>query len=223
MIQHLALALVIWQGSANTLTEQEIRDGWTLLFDGATFKGWHNFKSDSIGAGWKIVDGAMKVVDPENAGDLVRQGSFDWFELKIDFNVSKGGNSGIMFHVTDSGEATWHSGPEIQIYDHPQQEGVETTGFLYQLYKPAKGIEASKPAGEWNSLLLHIAKDKCWTELNGVRLYEFVYGSDDFWARVAKSKFAKYPGFAKSGKGSIALQGDHGVVSFRNVKIRRIE
>lgn len=222
MIQHLALALALCQSPANTLTDQERKDGWMLLFDGATTKGWHNFKANSVGQGWQIVEGTLKVADPAKAGDLVSEGVFDWFELKIDFNVTKGGNSGIMFRVTDSGEATWHSGPEIQIYDHPQQEGVETTGYLYQLYKPAKGVEASKPAGEWNSLLLHIGKDKCWTELNGVRLYEFVYGSEDFWARVAKSKFAKYPGFAKAESGSIALQGDHGVVSFRNIKIRRL-
>lgn len=223
MIQHLALALALSQSPANTLTDAERRDGWMLLFDGVSTKGWHNFKSNGIGPGWKVVDGTLMVADPSKAGDLVHEGSFDWFELKIDFNVTKGGNSGVMFRVTNSGEATWHTGPEVQIYDHPQQDGVETTGYLYQLYKPAKGVDASKPAGEWNTFHIRIGKQKCWTELNGVRLYEFVYGSEDFWARVAKSKFAKYPEFAKASSGAIALQGDHGIVNFRNIKIRRIE
>lgn len=48
-------------------------------------------------------------------------------------------------------------------------------------------------------------------------------GSDDFKERVAKSKFGKMPGFAKSGSGAIALQGDHGEVAFRNVKIRPLD
>jgi hypothetical protein len=56
-----------------------------------------------------------------------------------------------------------------------------------------------------------------------VKYYEYVYGSEDFWARVAKSKFSAYPYFAKAPSGMIALQGDHGVVSFRNIKIRRIK
>jgi hypothetical protein len=68
-----------------------------------------------------------------------------------------------------------------------------------------------------------IAPNKCFTEINGQRYYEFVYGSEDFWSRVKKSKFAEFPNFAKLPTGRIAIQGDHGVVSFRNMKIRPIK
>ena len=59
-------------------------------------------------------------------------------------------------------------------------------------------------------------------DVNGVKYYDFVYNSDDFKARVAKSKFKSMPGFAKSDSGFIAVQGDHGSVSFRNIKLRPI-
>lgn len=214
-----ALALLQSPPSMNTLTAEEKKAGWKLLFNGRDMKGWHNFRQPGkVGEGWVVKDGVMSIANPDKAGDIVSDEQFQWFELSLDFNVGKGQNSGIMFHVVDDGEATWHSGPEIQIYDHPVQAGVETTGYLYQLY-PAK-VDASKPAGQWNNMRILISPEKSQTHVNGVKYYEFKFGSEDFWARVKKSKFAKYPQFAKAGKGHIAIQGDHGLVSFRNVKIR---
>jgi hypothetical protein len=219
MIAALTAVLVIQ--SANTLTPSEVKSGWRLLFDGKTTTGWHNFKSDSIRAGWQVKDGTLTTADPSNAGDIVTTDKFDWFELTLDFNLGKGQNSGIMFHVADDGLATWHSGPEIQIYDHKAEPGVQVSGYLYELYAPT--VDASKPAGEWNHMRILISPKKCETELNGVKYYEYVLNSPDFKARVAKSKFAAFPGFAKLDKGTIAIQGDHGQVSFRNIKIRPIK
>jgi hypothetical protein len=205
----------------NTLTPAESKAGWKLLFDGKSTAGWHNFKAEGVSSGWVVKDGVLTCADPGKAGDIVTKEKFDWFELSIEVNLGKGQNSGIMFRVADDGEATWHSGPEIQLYDHPIEAGVEVTGFLYQLY--GSTVDASKPAGEWNVLHIVVAPDKCFTEVNGVKYYEYVFGSKDFWDRVAKSKFNKYPGFAKLDKGSIGIQGDHGAVSFRNIKIRPIK
>jgi len=212
-------ALVLFQ-TPNALTAAERRDGWQLLFDGKSMAGWHNFKKTTVGKGWVVKDGAMVCADPDTAGDIVTDRKFKWFDLVLEVKMETGQNSGIMFHVADDGEATWHTGPEIQIYDHKQQEGVETTGFLYQLY--ASKVDAAKPAGQWNKMRILVSKDKCLTEVNGVKYYEYVLGSDDFNARVAKSKFAKMPRFAKMGEGTIAIQGDHGVVAFRNIKIKPI-
>jgi hypothetical protein len=213
-------ALLVLQG-ANALTPEETKSGWKLLFDGQTTSGWHNFKSKTIRSGWQVKDGVLACTDPNNAGDIVTDGKYGWFELSLDYNLSKGGNSGVMFHVADDGEATWHSGPEVQLYDHWASPGVQISGYLYELYASEK--DASKPAGEWNHLRIMIDKDKCFTELNGVRYYEFVLGSDDFKARVAKSKFSAFPNFGKLEKGTIAIQGDHGVVSFKNIKLREIK
>lgn len=216
----LLAALLLLQDAA-ALTPQATEAGWISLFDGKTTAGWRSYRGTGIGEGWKVVDGTLAIVDPPTAGDIVTEGKYRWFELKVEAKLDKGQNSGIMFHVTEDAEATWHSGPEIQLYDHPMQDGVETTGFLYQLYRPEK--DASKPAGEWNALHIRVAEDVCWTELNGQRLYEFRLGSKEFVDKVAKSKFSKYPGFARAGSGHIAIQGDHGKVAFRNIQIRPLE
>ena len=210
----------------NTLTPEEKGAGWKLLFNGNDLEGWHNFKSDSVKPGWQVKDGTLACVDPHNAGDLVTKEKFGWFELQLDYNISEGGNSGIIYHVTDEGRAVWATGPEVQLEDNAKAADPQRCGWLYGLYQPPtdpktdKPIDATKPAGEWNHMRLIIGPDKCIHEVNGVKYFEYQLGSDDFKERVAKSKFGKMPLFAKSDTGYLALQGDHGQVAFRNIKIR---
>ena len=233
-LRQLALALLFattarFAGAAeaplNTLTAAEKAAGWKLLFDGKTFTGWHNFKLDSIRPGWQIKDGILVCADPHTAGDIVTTDQFGWFELQLDYNISEAGNSGIMFHVTNEGSRVWATGPEFQLLDNVKAADRHLSGWLYALYEPpvdsktGKPLDATKPVGEWNHVRLLISPEKCIHEINGVKYFEYVLGSDDFKARVAKSKFGKMPFFAKSTTGFIALQGDHGSVSFRNIKL----
>ena len=212
----------------NSLTADEKAAGWQLLFDGKSLEGWHNFKREGIKPGWQMKDGTLACVDPHNAGDIVTSDQFDWFELQLDYNISEGGNSGIMYRVSDNGAAAWATGPEIQLEDNAKAADPQRCGWLYGLYQPpidpktGKTLDATKPAGQWNHLRIVIGPDKCLHEVNGVTYFEYVLGSEDFNARVAKSKFAKMPGFAKASRGRLALQGDHGQVAFRNIKIRPI-
>lgn len=212
----------------NALSAAEAAAGWKLLFNGKDLSGWHNFRAESVRPGWQVTDGALVCADPHNAGDIVTTDQFDWFELQLDYNISHAGNSGIMFHVTDQGQAVWATGPEFQLEDNEAAADPVRCGWLYALYQPeinpktGKPLDATKPVGEWNHVRLLITPNKCLHEINGVKYFEYVLGSQDFLDRVAKSKFAQMPFFAKSAIGSIALQGDHGQVSFRNIKIRPI-
>jgi hypothetical protein len=212
----------------NSLSEVETAAGWKLLFNGKDLAGWHNFKRDDVKPGWQVKEGALVCVDPHNAGDIVTSDAFDWFELQLDYNIAEGGNSGIMFHVTNDGGAAWATGPEFQLEDNARAADLQRCGWLYALYEPpvdsktGKTLDATKPAGEWNHIRLLISPQKCEHEINGVKYFDYVLGSDDFNNRVAKSKFAKMPLFAKSKTGFIALQGDHGQVSFRSIKVRPI-
>ena len=216
------------ESSINTLTAEEKAAGWQLLFNGQDLKGWSNFKRDTIRPGWQAKDGTLACVDPKNAGDIVTAGKFDWFELQLEYKIAEGGNSGIMFHVTDEGGAVWATGPEIQLEDNAKAADPQRCGWLYGLYQPpidpktGNPLDATKPAGQWNQMRIVFGPKKCVHEIKGVKYFEYELGSDDFTARVAKSKFGKMPGFAKSSTGRIALQGDHGQVAFRNIKIRPV-
>ncbi len=212
----------------NVLSETEKAAGWKLLFNGKSFEGWHNFHHQGVAPGWGVTNGALACLDPHQAGDIVTADRYDWFELQLDYNISEAGNSGILYHVTEDGPAVWATGPEFQLEDNNAARDPVRCGWLYALYQPpvddktGKILDATKPAGEWNHIRLLISPEKCEHEINGVKYFEYVLGSDDFRQRVTASKFAAMPGFAQSNLGYVALQGDHGQVMFRNIKIRPI-
>lgn len=214
----------------NRLTEAEKLSGWRLLFDGETTEGWRNYREDSLSQGWKVIDGAL-VRAERGAGDIVSEKKFEAFDLSLEYKIEPGGNSGVMFHVTEDNPAPWHSGPEIQILDNAKGRDAQKAGWLYQLYKPGTDrtapedgpIDMTRPAGQWNQLYIRIAPNQCEVSMNGALYYRFKIGDDDWNKRVADSKFARFEGFGKAGQGHICLQ-DHGdLVSFRNIKIREFK
>ncbi|TWU17412.1 Soluble aldose sugar dehydrogenase YliI precursor [Novipirellula galeiformis] len=215
-------------GSANQLTESEKRSGWELLFDGESTDGWRNYKRDRVSDGWKVENGAL-VRHAKGAGDLITKEKFESFELSLQYKISEGGNSGVMYHVVEGEGAPYHSGPEIQVQDNVKGRDPQKAGWLYQLYKPGSApgenapLDATRPSGQWNELYLRISKDQCTVCMNGVRYYNFKIGDETWKQRVAASKFAKWDGFGEAGEGHICLQ-DHGdEVAYRNIKLRRFK
>jgi glucose/arabinose dehydrogenase len=214
---------------ANELTRPESLSGWQLLFDGKSTDGWRNYKKDSISEGWKVIDGAL-VREGKNAGDIVSKKKYKYFELSLEYNISEGGNSGLMFHVNENNPNPWQSGPEVQIQDNVAGHDPQKSGWLYQLYQPVAPswvkesgvLDATRPVGQWNQLFLRIAPNQCEVSMNGELYYRFKLGDAKWKELVAKSKFAEYKDFGAAGEGYICLQ-DHGnLVSFRNIKIREL-
>lgn len=212
----------------NALTHEEEAAGWKLLFDGRSLDGWHSFRRDDVRPGWQVRNGALICADPHNAGDLCTDEQYDWFELQLEYSIAEAGNSGIMYHVTDRAGSSWATGPEFQLEDNTKAADPVRCGWLYGLYQPpddpstGRPLDATKPVGQWNHIRLLISPQKCEHAINGVKYFEYVLGSEDFKQRVANSKFGRMRLFAQSDTGYIALQGDHGQVSFRNIKVRPI-
>ena len=213
------LANTLFAEAPNSLSDQEQKDGWKLLFDGKSMEHFRNYRKSEVGDGWKVVDGEIHWTK-KRAGDIITKETYMAFEFKVDYKIPPGGNSGLMFHVTEDGNTPWKTGPEIQIQDNKDGHDPQKAGWLYQLYK--SDTDATNPAGEWNTLHILITPDKCVQWMNGTKYCEYVKGSDDWNERVAKSKFGKMPLFGKANNGHICLQ-DHGnVVAFRNIKVRRV-
>lgn len=207
----------------NSLTDAEKSGGWKLLFDGKNpGESWRNYKKEGISDKWVVQDGAL-VLTGKGGGDIITKEQYESFEFSIDWKISEGGNSGIMFKVLETPGAPWHTGPEAQIQDNVKGHDPQKAGWMYQLY--AASVDTTKPAGEWNTFVLKCVKTpagtyKCEHWMNGTKYVEYEIGSDDWNSKVAASKFKDKPGFAKAPKGHICLQ-DHGnVVAFRNIKIR---
>ncbi|WP_347156702.1 3-keto-disaccharide hydrolase [Pontibacter chitinilyticus] len=232
----IAFALFAFLGSAamaqapNTLTKQEKKEGWKLLFDGKTTQGWHTYLKDSVGSKWQVKDGAL-TFDPsqpkEGGGDIVTNDAYENYELALEWKISKGGNSGIIFDVQEEPQygATYLTGPEMQVLDNIDAEDNKKENHLAGcLYDMAGDASVSKPmpVGEWNKVRILQNKGKLTFWLNGVKTYEGQIGSDEWNKMVANSKFSNkaFADFAKVAKGKIALQEHPGSSQWRNIKIR---
>jgi hypothetical protein len=204
----------------NTLTAAEKAAGWRLLFDGETTRGWRGFRRSDMSDGWQVVDGELRRVG--RGGDIVTVEQFDDFELSIDWKVSEGGNSGIMFRVSEEWNSTWKSGPEMQVLDderHPDGQRRETAaGSNYALHAAPAGVV--HPPGEWNTARIVARGPHVEHWLNGVKVVEYELWTPEWEALVAASKFDTLPGYGRQRRGYIALQ-DHGAwVAYRDIKIR---
>lgn len=221
----------------NQLTSDEANNGWELLWDGKTTNGWRGARLDKFPEkGWVMEDGNLIVLasggeESTAGGDIVTDTVYGDFELKVDFKITKGANSGIKYYVdTDLNKGPGSSiGLEYQILDddnHPDaklgnHEGSRTVASLYDLIQadPEKPIN---PIGEWNTA--HIISKEGHVEhwLNGVKVLEYERGSEEFRKLVSESKYDKWPNFGELEKGRILLQ-DHGNrVAFRNIKIKQL-
>ncbi len=209
----------------NTLTEQEQADGWELLFDGESLDQWRGYKMDDVPEGWVVQDQTITRLGQDGWIDLITREQFDDFELSLEWKISEGGNSGIFFNVTEDHDHPWDSGPEMQILDNPHHgDGHDprtSAGANYALHAPAS--DATKPVGEFNLVRIIVKGNHVEHYLNGVKLLEYELGSDEWKALVADSKFNEMPAYGRSPTGHIALQ-DHGdLVTYRNIKIRRLD
>ena len=196
---------------------------WHTLFEGKlldTFRGW---RSEGMPEGWHVVDGTLA---KEGAvDDLVTKEQFGNFELEIDWKIGKEGNSGVFYRATREYDHIYWSGPEYQLLDDANapdgRSRLTAAGAAYGLYGPPAGVV--KPFGEWNKTRIIVNGDHVEHWLNGQKVVEYDFGSPDWKAKVAASKFSKYPNYGLAKKGFIGIQGDHpGSLQLRHVRIHEL-
>lgn len=215
----------------NTLSEEEVAAGWVLLFDGTTTEGWRGYRSQSVPDSWRVENGSLLSRREENAstGDLITTEEFGNFELRLEWKMTRGGNSGVIYRATEEHDSVWQSGPEYQILDNSEHlDGLNplaSAGACYAVFAPARDL--TRPIGEWNQtrIVAHGAHVEHW--LNGEKLLEYNVNSNEWMAHVKTSKFfltAYGQGdWGQAESGHIGLQDYGGAIEFRNIKIRRLD
>jgi azurin len=215
--------------SENRLSDQEQKEGWTLLFDGKTLNGWHLFNRGNIPSAWSV-DSGMLVCNPHaknvKHGDLVTDKVYQDFDLTFDWKISRAGNSGLFVNVQERPElgTTFSTGEEYQLLDDRNVD----TGYLRNLSHKAAAIFGVVPntsntvpkSGDWNSSRILQQNGKLTFWLNGVLTVQVDLKSDDWKRLVAASSLSKYPDFGMAVNGHLALQDWTNGVAFRNIKLK---
>jgi len=172
--------------------------------------------------GWSAVDGTLHFTPGVEAGDLLTVETFSDFELRLEWKLAEGGNSGVFFHVVEDFDWAYESGPEMQVLDDDgHQDGdnpLTSNGSNYALHAPIN--PTLRPVGEWNEIQINVEGSRVEHWLNGSKVVEYELWTDEWKALVAASKFVEIPGYGLATEGHIDLQ-DHGdPVWYRNIRIR---
>jgi hypothetical protein len=213
------LACVVAMGAGQMSAAAE----WKVLFDGKSTDAWRAFQRDSFPSkGWVVENGTLKTVVGGDRVDLVTKDSYKDFELELSWKVAPGGNSGVMYDVSEKEKETYFTGPEMQVLDdtlHADGKNPRTSaGALYALVAPVG--KTVKPVGEFNQARIVKKGNHVEHWLNGKKIVEYELGSPELTKLIAESKFKDMPRFAKEGQGHIALQHHGQEVWFRNIRIR---
>ena len=230
-----------WPEVTNGLTELEEKAGWQLLFDGVDEQAhWRvGFNNTS---NWSVEDSAM--LTPNEYHWLMTRDEFENFEFSAVWKINQGGNSGIIWRVTQE-HGDYCSGPEYGILDevsggdrnemskNPGEENmpIKITASCYDIYVTKENgdvngefVSPASPIGEWNHGVIFADGLHVEHWLNEQKVVDYLIGSDDWQARYERSKF--YPGcgdqYGKLPGGFIGLQA-HGAslyAWYRNLKIR---
>lgn len=213
----------------NSLTKDEAKSGWTLIFDGKNTYHWRGYTKPAFPEkGWEVVAGILHCMPNGGGGDIIFDKKLTNFELSLSWKISEGGNSGIFIYGKEvEGTPIYHSAPEYQLLDdarHPDakagKDGNHKSGSLYDMI-PAKPQNA-KAAGQWNDAKIVAKNGQIEFWQNGVKVVEFQMGNDSWKKLCADSKFKDWTDFVNNPvkDGYIGLQ-DHGnEIWFKNIKLK---
>lgn len=225
----------------NQVSAAEQAQGWRLLWDGQTTKGWRGaHKTAFPEAGWKIENCELRVQESgggeaKHGGDIVTEEMFSAFEFQVEVMLTPGANSGIKYFVTEENNPGGGSafGLEYQLLDDEKHAdakmgaaGNRTLASLYDLIpaiKLTKGGGIVPKIGAWQHARLVVTPaNQVQHWLNGIKVVEYDRMSPALAAMIARSKYEKLPGFGLAPAGRILLQ-DHGnQVHFRSIKVRTL-
>lgn len=212
----------------NTLSTQEKKAGWVLLFDGTTTAGWHGYNMTTFPDAWAIEDGAltMNTTGGAESLDILTDKSYKSFVLSLEYKLTPASNSGVIFQIKEDTmyKYPYETGPEFQVMDTEgwpsKLEDWQVNGANYAMYTPL--VRPYKPVGEWNQLLLFVDGNNVTQILNGQIVVKYEKYSEE-WNKLRNSgKWTDYPDWGKFDEGKISLQNHGTKVWYRSIKIKEL-
>ncbi len=218
------LALLLAAAASPGAQQAPAAGHWRALLNDHSAPDWRGWKEPGLPAGWHV-DGGVLHKDGA-VDDLVTNEKFTNFELELEWKIGKAGNSGIFYRGTREYDHIYWSAPEYQLLDDANTEDgkspLTAAGSDYALYGGPPAVV--KPFDQWNKTRLIVRGHHVEHWLNGVKVVEYDFGSDDWKKRVAASKFSQYPNYGLAASGLIGIQGDHpGALAVRAIRVRELK
>ena len=202
----LFLSSLALAAEPNTLTQQELADGWILLFDGETNFGW-KAASD---ANWKVADGVISVSSGEK-GLLCTTSEFGDFALRVDFRAPKGTNSGVFLRTP-----AVPTDPAVDCYElniaAPAVSPFSTGSFVAR--QKARGVAESEG---WRTFLVQAEGGHFTVDLDGQRVLDYVDSKP--LARVHRLAVQQRRGRVSQHQAEAAIAGQH----FQRPRLDRLD
>jgi hypothetical protein len=185
------------------LNKEEAKDGFKLLFDGTDLDGWNLRHADGKQS-WSVQNGMLVNLPEGHGNDLISNEKFRDFVIRYDYMVASNSNSGLYLRGRH----------EIQILDDSARKKAELggNGAIYQVAAASEFV--SRPFGQWQTAQVMIQGNNVSVILNGVKIHDNV--------EVTKATGGELDQNLDQ-PGPILLQGDHGVVAFRNIRIKPLK
>ena len=201
---------------------------WQSLFDGKSTDAWRGFRRDTFPAKcWAVEGGALKTVvgcEQSSRVDLITKNRYRNFELELEWKVAPGGNSGVIYLLTEEEDQTWKTGPEMQVLDdekHPDGKNPLTSaGSAFGLIAPTGKL--LRPVGEFNKARLVVRDGRVEHWLNGKKVVSYELGGEALGQLIAQAKFKDMPRFARASEGHLALQYHGEEVWYRKIRVREL-
>lgn len=220
-VLYTALCFLIIDGSSAVAKPK-----WHVLFDGTSTTSWRAFRrNDFPSKCWTIESKSLRTTagcDEADRVDIVTKDKYRSFELELEWRVSPGANSGVIYLVSEEEDQTWKTGPEMQVLDdekHADGKNPKTSaGALYALIAPAN--KTLRPVGQYNKARVIVSDKHVEYWLNGTRILAYQLGSEELKSLIAQSKFKEFSRFALNSEGYVALQFHGDSVWYRNIRIR---
>lgn len=211
------------QDKDNILTPEEFEQGWELLFDGKSLKGWKAYNGDTPKT-WSVDDNAIYCNGTSGGDDLMTVDAFGDFDFKFQWRIPEKGNSGVIYRVREGVQwkKPYQTGAEYQVYGEDENFSKTSVGSLYDVYPPSTDKKIM-PAKEWNSGRIRISNGLITHWVNEVVVMQCQIGSEDWKSKIADSKWKDNPFFMKSSFGHIDFQNHGSEIWYKNVKIRRLK
>jgi len=190
-----------WTGTRAAVITDSDDGSWretkpVRLFNGRNLKGWSALEKNRELA-WTVRDGLL--TNMAGAPNLISDRKFWNFKVHMEFRIPEHSNSGLGLRGRY----------EVQIADsYGQPVGTHMMGALYSRIAPS--INASKPAGEWQTLDVTLIGRDVTVVLNGAKVID---------KQVIEGPTAIVFDTDESAPGPIFVQGDHRQIEIRSLVI----